>query len=73
MSNSKLKQRQSEVKVGSKIAYSDQCNFMEYEVTELFEGGFTAKALTDDCGIPKGETDSYDFDSLQHGWNLILN
>jgi len=52
------------VKVGSTVVYSDMCNYNEYEVIAVDEYSFTIKDYRD-------VDDVRDFDSLQHGWDLL--
>lgn len=60
---SEVEKRQNEVKVGTKLYYMDACNFMQWIVTEVFEGGFEAK---DEDGY---EEDLF-FNELQMGWKF---
>lgn len=65
---SEVEKFQNILKVGDKINYSDGCNFMEYQITELFEDGIEVKALTDNCNIEKGKCEDLFFNELQKGW-----
>ena len=67
-SNSELNKNLA--KVGDKVSYSDSCNNMDYVITEVFYGGVELEALTDSCGVPKGEKEDIYFEYLQVGWEL---
>ena len=69
-STSNLESNKSLVAIGDKVCYSDACNVMNYIVTDIFDGGMEIEALTDDCGVRKGEKEDIYFDSLQNGWEL---
>ena len=63
-----------QVKVGSKVVYSDACNYNEYEVTGM---RLSAQDVPLDFDIINNETGEerlgVDFDTLQYGWDLVEN
>lgn len=52
------------VVVGTRLIYSDQCNYSEFIVTKLIEGGFEIKNIDSDY------SDIQFFDNLQLGWKF---
>jgi hypothetical protein len=63
---SEVEEQKERVVVGTKLIYSDMCNFRRFEVTEV-EG--TLLTLVDD----EGQIDYADMDSLQIGWSFSQN
>ena len=58
------------IELGDSITYSDNCNFMQYEVTDLFDGGIEVKAMNDNCNVEKGKFEDLYFNELQTGWKF---
>ena len=54
------------VNIGTILYYIDDSNCQEWEVIELFDGGFCAKWLD----FPNEEPIDYYFDELQIGWRF---
>jgi len=58
------------IEVSDLITYSDNSNFMQYKVTELFEGGMEVKAMNDNCNVEIGKLEDLYFNELQIGWKF---
>jgi len=65
---SEIEINQHLIEVNDIIFYVDGSNFMEYKVTELFEGGIEVKALNNDCNIEINKFEDLYFHQLQCGW-----
>ena len=61
---SPLTQDKDSVEIGTKVVYSDMCNYTEYTVTAVNATEFTA--VSED-----GEEVNPTFESLQFGWCVV--
>ena len=61
---SPLTQDKDRVEVGTKIVYSDVCNYNKYTVTAVDGDEFTA--VSED-----GEEIVKSFENLQYGWSIV--
>jgi hypothetical protein len=67
-----LKDFHSIAKVGDKITYADDLNFMSYKIIEIFDNGFSIEATNNNCNVEKGDCEDLHIATMQHGWQIWL-